>query len=284
MIYRAINNWNKILVLLLGLLIFILLSTKTSYSGYVLNNSLTPSHSSTSVIKWSKFGYYMLGIENDMVTRDLFNSGGEFEDLNTWIKSIGYDGTSYLLDIGCNIGSLSLFASKLGWKVICVEMQQDLSENLMFIKNLNHFSDLTVLNRALDETSNGYVSYELNNDNRGGTGPTKSNHGTKTISLDELMSGKTVSAIKIDIEGQEDKLLNRKNMDLLKNVRHMHIELRANQLKLLKLLDDHGFNLMTKYCKGCESTKTLIGIKAITEQLQSKTVGDCYCNVLVENY
>ena len=107
-------------------------------------NTLTPNG---KMIHFVTYG-------DDMVMSDLNANNGKFEDLIDWFDSNLFDS---IVDIGCNVGSLSLYTAKTV-PTICVEMQPKLAIALSFAKILNHIPNLMIINKAISR-SKGKVSF-----------------------------------------------------------------------------------------------------------------------------
>jgi len=232
-------------------------------------------------IKPTSAGYIIGGFEGDMVSEYMFLNDGEFEDLIPWVDSL--DNGGKLLDVGANMGSVSLYASYKKYDVVSLEMQVDVCKSLNFLKHINGFNNWRIVNAVLSDTPGLKYSYNDNQSNKGGVSAKIGDTGVSSVNfklLSDLFGPFTF--IKIDIEGHEDKLINVDNMELItKYTNNLHMELRVNQLHIFKLLMSGGYKMRTNYCRGCESYTLAEAYEEILRTLQSVNLmdNDCYCNV-----
>lgn len=151
-----------------------------------------------------------------------------------------------VLDCGANIGSFTGYASRLSKKVIAVEPDDSNFEYLMKNITENGYGNIMPLKYALsDFDGEGYLT-GTNDVTQLSSIPTKRNVSVRRIDtlLSELKITK-VDAMKVDVEGQEARLL--RGQQFLANVREIIIEThgRENFLDCYDILETNGFEIVT---------------------------------------
>jgi FkbM family methyltransferase len=117
------------------------------------------------------------------------------------------------VDVGANVGLFSLFVAATAGpdaKIIAVEPEPENLRRLRFNVTANPGLPIAVLPVALDEAP-GMVAIEANYRDRGGTRTLPSERGTvEALTLLEALKregASYVDALKIDVEGAEDRIL-----------------------------------------------------------------------------
>lgn len=157
-----------------------------------------------------------------------------------------------IIDVGSNLGSLSLNAASYGCVVHAFELQNQVACRLKLSAIANNF-DIDIHNNAVSDVSNMQASWTRLPHNPGGVGiqnlkivSTDSTDEVlvNSITLDEMFFGKvsTIPFMKIDTEGHELHVLKGAKNLLHENIfKHMVVEIRSHQGDMVKLLFSHGY-------------------------------------------
>ena len=187
------------------------------------------------------------------VEKTLFFGNGVMEPRETQVFKEHLKSNSVVVDVGAHIGYYTLLAAKHAKKVYSFE---PVPENMQKLKQniaLNGFKNVTIEEIGLSNRR-GNVEISFGNKNR----------IVPTISLDEYFQDKTVSIIKIDVDGAELDVLQGAKHVLKKNreikvICELNIpELRSRggdlekALKYLEGTDFRFYSLNEKdFIKGC---------------------------------
>ncbi len=144
----------------------------------------------------------------------------EFSDkheINT-IKKLSYNNKILFIDCGCNYGFYSFFAASNSSKnvVYSIEASKTTSKDFLRNFNLNKFSNIKFINKAVSNSDNDTISFnesfndwESSHDQSNFT--IKSVEQVKTLKIDSLIKNikldDYISIVKLDIEGAEMKAL-----------------------------------------------------------------------------
>ncbi len=155
------------------------------------------------------------------------------------------------VDLGCNVGTYSLLASKLvgdNGKIISVDANPDNIEILKKNMKLNNVKNILPINLAVSD-KNGFSEFYLTG--KSGTGSLADQNlesflkkiQIETKTLDNLLESinhfKEIKLIKIDIEGSEVDCI-KEGMNVIKITKNFLIECHStsNKLKIEKLLKE----------------------------------------------
>ena len=138
---------------------------------------------------------------------------GDYHELAT-IKKISNKNKILFLDCGCNYGFYSLYAASLSKqnKIISVEASKKTLEELRKNLNLNNFSNIKLLNKAISETDENIITFnESTKDWESSIShqnyKTYESSTIKSIKIDTLVQDYDIKEykiiIKLDIEGNE---------------------------------------------------------------------------------
>lgn len=186
---------------------------------------------------------------------------GYKDNLFNYVKK-DIENSLIIFDVGANIGTTSLFFSKLNTKskVFSFEPHPDTFVKLEKNVGLNNFSNLNIYQLGLGDTIDTVKIYEVNRKNRGMNRVMKEDKSAiypfkkiKINKLDNFMSEKNVKRldfIKIDVEGLEYSVLKGGEKTLRKNKPIIILELEDNNLSennasaklLIEFLIDLGYN------------------------------------------
>ena len=171
----------------------------------------------------------------------------------TWVENVyqihksDFDGTGVLVDIGANIGTVSVYGASLGAKVIAVEPEPEnvriLHENI----RRNHVThQVTVMQTAVHfDSGEGYMTPNRGNgalvfEELPGSTP------TSVMTLAELLDQAGVEecdVCKIDVEGSEAYIIAGASLQTLRRIRYLTMEFDGT-------CDDVAWGLMvTKIAK-----------------------------------
>ena len=223
--------------------------------AYLVVQLLIPRAKKSLIVK-TLYGFNMKidPVKDKGVEKSLYYTGTYEKGTLDILKNLLSDGDVFI-DIGANIGLMSIFASSLvknDGKVIAFEPNPDtrqiLNENII----LNSIGNIEVSSYALGSITENTKIYDRWDSNRGSASLIRSEgstegHDIKVIRLSDYINSNTkISLIKLDIEGYElealkgaDHILQRKNPPML-IVEFSH--LRENKL-------DQGTNKMYELIK-----------------------------------
>ncbi len=221
----------------------------------------------TKVIKSRNLKFKILS--NNWITKYRGRTFNEKEpDTLDWVDSNLKD-DDYFFDIGANIGIYSLYAYKKNKNANIVAFEPEFS-------NLDQLKNNIIINKAIqnikvfgialsDETNLSYLHIQdftpgsaLHTESTKDIKITKNGkkvifkEGIATYKLDDIVkiTGMSPNLIKIDVDGNEIKILNgAKNTLKNKNLRSIIIEIEdhSNDDKIIKeLLEENGFKFFSK--------------------------------------
>jgi len=169
-----------------------------------------------------------------------------------------------ILDIGANIGQTSLWmANELkmaGVEIIAIEPFPSTFQKLLYNINLNHFKNITPINIAFGN-SDSKLQMEGSSSN---SGAFRVNTSSKSENFVEVYQStidnyfntdkRTITFIKIDVEGFEYNVIKGAENTIKKYYPIMYIEINNENLKsqnssaldLLNLLRNYGYNSILK--------------------------------------
>ena len=195
------------------------LSYKTDSTPSMTSYNCSQIGQVTNEFVTTKLGFSMFihPIEEDIwVSGSIKNQGvWEYSQANQLESLLSEYPNSVLVDIGANIGMMTNIALSRNRQVIAFEPLKKNFKLICATANTNGWnSKLTLYNKALG-SKNGIVSFNLNNDNQGGTSVFEKNtQGVENVdfaeekTLDSFdIAGKEI-LLKIDIEGFECNLFN----------------------------------------------------------------------------
>lgn len=183
------------------------------------------------------------------------------------IRKMNFEDGDIIIDIGANVGSVSLYIAKKypNVKIYSYEAHPINYKNLLRNIDCNGITNITAHNLAVSHTDNETVNITLAPSNTGSSSIFKSlktdnkllNFDVKTISLDTIVTAndiKKIKFLKIDCEGSEfDILENFKQSDNVEVV-DMSVEIHTfmeskgkNTDSLIKLCNKISTNIPT--CK-----------------------------------
>ena len=211
-------------------------------------------------------GFYMfftLDPEIDVyVSRHMLQNNGIFDEhvhaaLGTVLHNKPLcDSKNPILDVGSNLGSLTLAAASLyGCVVHAFEMQKDIACRLRMSASSNALNEfIFVHNVAVSSIAGEQKSYNTNENNPGGTGlmdivtsdarVDETSNIVSTVTLDNLFYEKVESIpfIKIDTEGHEYEVLKSAKLLMSRNIiKHLVVEIRSHQIQMVNFLYENRF-------------------------------------------
>lgn len=131
-----------------------------------------------------------------------------------------HDGMGAIVDLGANVGDFTVLAAKFAKKVIAVEAEESLAEEMRENAKLNGVEDKIVIVKAIIGAGSGmFADPEIRKQFFHGNAP-------KSISFRELLQSngvREVDFLKIDIEGSEFDLF-KNEIDSFANVRLIAME------------------------------------------------------------
>ncbi|MFW6121941.1 MAG: FkbM family methyltransferase [Petrotogales bacterium] len=180
---------------------------------------------------------------------------GELEGDNYLLKSIEQDSVKYFLDIGANVGFISIMARMLHpkMKIFSVEPHPDVYENL--IDNVEHLR-IKTLNGAL---GNGNIFYLLKSRKtdlcNSFTDKKTENHSIQSYTLGSLVRKFKIDVddlrIKIDCEGAEKYMIgDEQSENILRKCKVCAIEVHDK-------IDNDSSRFMNWFIKILENTHTI---------------------------
>lgn len=180
-----------------------------------------------------------------------------------YLKNLKKSNNSIFVDIGGNIGYYSIMASNFGFdKIYCFEPLENLClriEKNILLNNLQN--KIQVINKAVDESSQKasiFVSKEnLGNSSMIIDSVNSEMKNIETTTLFEFLESnniKKIDAIKIDIEGYEDRALlpYLKQIDFInlpKLVIIEHVNKKHWKTDVINYMKDNGYRII-KYTRG----------------------------------
>jgi len=207
--------------------------------------------------------FFTLDPEIDVyVSRHMLQNNGIFDEhvhaaLGTALHGKPIcDSKNPILDVGSNLGSLTLAAaSRFGCVVHAFEMQKDIACRVRMSASSNAFDELiSVHNVAVSSMDGQEKSYTTNERNPGGTGVVdvveaglsgdETSNIVSTVTLDSLFYGKVESIpfVKIDTEGHEHEVLKSAKLLLSQNIiKHLVVEIRRHQTQMVNFLYENRF-------------------------------------------
>ena len=208
--------------------------------------------------------FFTLDPEIDVyVSRHMLQNNGIFDEhvhgaLETALQNKPLcDSKNPILDVGSNLGSLTLATASLhGCVVHAFEMQKDIACRLSMSASSNSLINelIFVHNVAVSSIDGGKKSYNTNENNPGGTAvmdivATDTHYDETlniitTVTLDNLFYGKVESIpfVKIDTEGHEYEVLKSAKLLMSRNIiKHLVIEIRSHQTQMVRFLYDNRF-------------------------------------------
>lgn len=133
------------------------------------------------------------------------------------------NGSGIMIDLGANIGAVGVMAKALGAKeVISVEPNADNIKSLLFNFQENGYQT-TLVTRAVSDISGKTISI---NDDAGNSKTNSEGTGqsVETITLAELIGDQQIDVLKIDVEGDEWRILLSTPIEKLKQIRQITLE------------------------------------------------------------
>lgn len=163
-----------------------------------------------------KQSYNIASFPKDYIAKEIFSNGLYEQSLLMALKKnflLQITGGT-IVDVGANIGNHTVFFANLASKVISIEPNPACYYLIRANTIANSCLNVTVLNKAVSETT-GTADLTFNYQHTGGgtiepTGISQTNEVLKveTISLDSLMDQvDNVQCLKIDAEGHEAKII-----------------------------------------------------------------------------
>ncbi|KAG2379360.1 hypothetical protein C9374_007499 [Naegleria lovaniensis] len=166
--------------------------------------------------------------------------------------------TCRVVDVGGNLGFFSLLSAAWGCQVKTYEVQPDMIKKIQASSVINGFEHLmTIRHRAVDSESGKFVGFALgSSDNLGSAFVYNPDENDKTVKIetvtlnDELMTdikdpnNNRITLLKVDVEGNEMKVFQGAGK-VLKYVDNVLVEVSRSSLLAVKLLIEHGFNVIT---------------------------------------
>ena len=160
----------------------------------------------------------------------------------TWVETVyrihpdDFCDTKVMLDIGANIGAVSVYAASLGAHVVAVEPDPDnlayLTENL---KSNTFAGSYKILNVAVTDTPGSLLLEPGHGHSRLVTAPTESTIEVAGIRLADVFAKAKrpyCDVLKIDIEGSEYPLIAGTPTDVLRKARYISLEFDAAPLEM----------------------------------------------------
>jgi FkbM family methyltransferase len=199
---------------------------------------------------------------DEYVSRHMLQNNGIFDKhvhgaLETVLQNKPLcDSKNPILDVGSNLGSLTLATASLhGCVVHAFEMQKDIACRLSMSASSNSLINelIFVHNVAVSSIDGEKKSYNTNEQNPGGTAvmdvvATDTHDETSnivtTVTLDNLFYGKVESIpfVKIDTEGHEYEVLKSAKLLMSRNIiKHLVIEIRSHQTQMVRFLYENRF-------------------------------------------
>jgi len=224
--------------------------------GYNCKNWWNP------VARNSFYAFFTLDPEVDVyVSREMLQKDGIFDDhvhsaLGTAMEeSASCDSRNPVLDVGSNLGSLTLAAaSNYGCAVHAFELQKDIACRVRMSAAANSLNKLiTVHNNAVSSIDGKQVTFHGNEKNPGGTGMkdvvsdthrVETSNIVTTVTLDNLFLGKVESIpfMKIDTEGHEHEVLKSAKLLLSRDIiKYLVVEIRRHQTQMVNFLYENRF-------------------------------------------
>lgn len=193
-----------------------------------------------------------LNIRN-LVDHDIYFSFGH-KAIDNFLSNLKTDDT--VIDVGANIGHTTLLFSKKCYngKIISVEPSKKLFEIVKQHLDLNEIKNVIPLNIGLGETSKSAQLFQVNDSNSGMNRVLTSGHvshqseGIIIKTLDSVVAElkiRSISAIKIDVEGYEYNILKGASETLKAFKPILLIEIDDYNLKEQNATPGHVFNLLT---------------------------------------
>ena len=160
--------------------------------------------------------------------------------INELIQKNDFKDSDIILDIGANVGVVSIFFAKKypNIKIYAYEASPINYKNLLYNIKINNTNNIFPFNKAVFSESNIFLELCQVEENSGGTSSFLKNSGdiykVPTISLDDIIANlgiKNIKFLKMDCEGCEFQTL--ENSKLLKdiNIEHIGIEIHSNYNK-----------------------------------------------------
>ena len=132
------------------------------------------------------------------------------------------------LDVGCHIGTWSIYFASKGVETIGVDAAPELLTCLRASLQLNNFTSIT-LNEIVGPASSNLIFTRGQNSLTGSATRTASQvNGTGPMSLPKLLRDFSPDFVKLDIEGLDVECVLETPKNLLKQLRYLVIELESN--------------------------------------------------------
>lgn len=167
-----------------------------------------------------------------------------------------------IIDLGANIGLTSIYFANLFPNKMVISVEPDPSNYSLLEENCKRYSNISSINFAVSEISD--VRFEINDSFRDGLdwskSVKKSSKGTiPGITIDGLIdhfSIKEISILKIDIEGYEKFIFEYGDLNFLKSVKLISLEVHEEVISKITLKDILIKNNFLIF----EASESLIGI------------------------
>lgn len=210
------------------------------------------------------------------VELSLFETGTYEKGILHFIEE-NYDPKGAFLDIGANIGLMSIFvASKFeSSKVIAFEAHPKTEKILLENIILNHLGNIQVERKAVGNASKEVVIHDNWSMNRGAASikygdPDSSGYKVKMITIDDFIT-EPVSMIKIDVEGAELEVLEGMSETIKRDHPVLIVEISKGRLEskddvaIYDLINDQGIYTIFKLKGTKERVSDLVQINSKEE-------------------
>jgi FkbM family methyltransferase len=169
------------------------------------------------------------------------------------------------VDVGANIGSYAIWAADLGAQVIALEPAEDTFELLQRNVDLNRYSIHTI--QAAAGPQHGIARFTAGRDDWNRFDPTGGAE-TEVVTLDSVIGTRSVTGMKVDVEGFEidvlrgcEQALSEQRIGLIQLEWNStsHSGLGADRKPVADLLDQHGYRLFRPDRQGVLKPLTDLG-------------------------
>lgn len=192
------------------------------------------------------FDFNLSYFHNDTISTEISINGyferEQLEILDTLIKK-----KQIFIDIGANIGNHTLYFRNKFKKIYCFEPHPKIFKVLKL--NTEDYKNIRVFPLGISNSKNRLYFKPKKSNNISGTNFKKEIKNKGRIvhfkKLDKIINSKSISFVKIDVEGNEFDVLKSMNKNLLKNNMVIQLEFNPKEFseenKIIKFLKEKGY-------------------------------------------